>query len=209
MNPNEHVTEWLAAYHDGELSNRHKDKVEAHLRICPECLSELKAFQEISSLLLEAPDAENLTAPEVFATQVGLRLPRRPEMTTVESVIRNGWRFAPVGILGSWAFMQAALIVSRVVTLGLTVIPEGNPLIEMLPSGNWPILAGMFQLPNSGIINLGRLGLDLLGGVDLLGWGFILNIGVVMIAGLLYLSWLASWWIQKTNHQDQNPSFGQ
>jgi hypothetical protein len=79
----------------------------------------------------------------------------------------------------------------------------------MLPVGNWPIPVGMFQLPNLGIVNLGNLGLEFLGGVDLLSWGFVLNISLAMIAGLLYLSWLASWWVHNTKSQDQNPSFGQ
>ena len=49
MNP--HVSELLPAYHDGELTSNCQRQVEKHLQDCPTCRAELKALEELSSLL--------------------------------------------------------------------------------------------------------------------------------------------------------------
>ena len=45
----------LSAYHDGELEGADRARVEAHLRQCDACASELAGIRESSRLLREAP----------------------------------------------------------------------------------------------------------------------------------------------------------
>ena len=75
MNP--HVSELLAAYHDGELPVNRQHQVEKHLQDCPTCRAELGALEELSSFL-KADLVPHQTPPERFAAQVQLRLPRAP-----------------------------------------------------------------------------------------------------------------------------------
>jgi anti-sigma factor RsiW len=101
-----HISQWLAAYHDGELKGRRLAQVEAHLADCPECLKELEALDALSALLNEAPDAPVLTAPDRFAAQVGLRLPRRKAFKP-QPAARKAWVWAalPVTLMVGMGFL--------------------------------------------------------------------------------------------------------
>jgi len=44
-----HVFEWLAAYHDDELTQYRQRQVEEHLQDCPTCRAELEAIEGLSS----------------------------------------------------------------------------------------------------------------------------------------------------------------
>jgi len=55
----------LGAYHDGELPDDQRQRVEAHLRECPSCAAELAGIRESSRLLREAP------FDELSATELG------------------------------------------------------------------------------------------------------------------------------------------
>jgi len=50
---NEHVTEWIGAYHDGELRGARLLQVESHLLDCAACQAELDALSALSTLLQE------------------------------------------------------------------------------------------------------------------------------------------------------------
>jgi hypothetical protein len=208
MKPNEHVTAWIEPYLDGELSERRHEMVEAHLLTCEKCKNETESLSRLSSLVKGVPSARNLAPPEIFVAQVGLQLTRQPERSALHRTLQNGWRVAPFGIMGSWAFLQAALIVAGILTWGLRFIPGGDQIIGMLPSSSGSALAGMFNLPAQNVLDLGRFGLDLFRSSGLLGWGITLNLGLTIIIGLLYLSWLASWWVQQTTNQESVPSNG-
>ena len=54
----------LSAYHDGELSDVDRARVDAHLRDCPACAAELAGIRESSRLLRDAPFDE-LTAADL------------------------------------------------------------------------------------------------------------------------------------------------
>ena len=111
MNP--HVSELLAAYHDGELPVNRQHQVEKHLQDCPTCRAELEALEELSSLL-KADFVPHQTPPERFAAQVQLRLPRALLSRTRQ---RGGqpprWVLGvPLALIIVWAFLQAALKVT-------------------------------------------------------------------------------------------------
>lgn len=114
-----HVTEWIAAYYDGELHGLKLMQVEGHLQECAECRAELEGMQSLSSLLAENPPAPPRTAPDRFVAQVRLRLPAQA-VSAGKPALKAKWLALPLGALVAWAFLQAVLIVSGAV---LWVVP--------------------------------------------------------------------------------------
>jgi hypothetical protein len=112
--------------------------------------------------------------PERFVAQVGLRLPRRPERSLWQRALLAAWRLTPVILLGAWVFLQTVLIVVGILRVTLGLGPGGE-LAAMFLSIEW---GGLWQRV--------RLNLILPG-----------------VIGLLYWSWLASWWVsrQRRNHE--------
>jgi anti-sigma factor RsiW len=198
----EHVTAWLGAYHDGELHGRRLQQVEAHVAECPACRAELERMRAVSALLQECPAAEDLTPPDRFVAQVGLRLPRRPEQTRWQRALEVGWQLVPVGLIGAYAFVQAVLIVSCLVLIALQVGLGGEAAATWLSHSRWERMQasasrGLIDMGWAQVLNgLGAetdgvlpVALRLLGTV---GWSIYLNVIVLVAIGLLYLSWLAT-----------------
>jgi len=196
---NDHVTQWLEPFYDGELNNSRTQQVENHLSVCNLCREKLEKLQMLSTLLAEAPNVRTSISPDAFVSQVNLKLPRNPKRTNWQRAYQTTWRLAPIGILASWAFLQAAIITSGILALGLYIFPNGNPIAGLLQSQS------DFSLPNystsSGIIPIeaGRTGLDFLTSGSPLGGFPTITMGLTIVVGLFYMSWLASWWIQKSN----------
>lgn len=195
---NDHVTQWLNAYHDDELSGRRLRQVKDHLEICAECQVRLDEIQGLAMLLQESPAADDLLPQDVFVAQVGMRLPRKPESSLWKKVARRSWEATPFGLLGAWAVVQAVFIVSNVVLLALRLIPGAEQILDLLPSGGSPpgIVSSLGGL---GLLRAGQFGASLFGNSGLLGWIFIFNVGITLIIGTLYWSWLASWWVRNVN----------
>jgi anti-sigma factor RsiW len=215
---NKHVTDWLGAYHDGELHGRQLQWVEAHLARCEVCRAELEKLQALTALLQEAPKAETLTQAERFVAQVGLRLPRHPARPAWHRALELGWRIVPLGLFGAWAFVRAVFIVADVLQIGLggglaaKLLPRGgfyppDGLYPPSPQGTWLAevlrMAFVRDLSSAGANDIGRLILHMVsermafirGGP--LGWGMTLNLASLSVIGLLYWSWLASWWAHR------------
>ncbi len=114
MNP--HVSELLAAYHDGELSSNRRHLVDKHLQGCLTCRAELEAYGELSSLL-KADPVPAQTPPERFAAQVQLRLPRvSPPRARQNEGRSSRWVLGvPLALMIVWAFLQSALRVTAVI----------------------------------------------------------------------------------------------
>ncbi len=190
----EHVTVWLGAYHDGELRGLRLRQVEAHLAHCATCRTELERLGALTALLQESPAAAGLTPPERFVAQVKLRLPRRPERPATQRALETGWRLAPLGLLGAWAFIQAMFIVAGVVLVALRMGLGGEVIAGLFPAsqqGAW--LTDAFTLSDAGLNDIGRSALWLLSGGGGLGWTLTLHLVLLVVIGLLYWSWLASW----------------
>lgn len=181
----EHVTEWLSAYHDGALTGAQQRQVAAHLAECATCRAELAALESLTALLHAAPPAATRLAPERFAAQVGLRLPRQPERTALQQAAEIGWRLIPVGVLGAWTFVQTVWIVGMALLFVTTLLGVTGTLA---PTVGW-LREGFGFLPDAAA-------------TALRGWyhGRLLVGGVMLLLGLagLYGSWLASWWLRQT-----------
>jgi predicted anti-sigma-YlaC factor YlaD len=196
---NGHVTPWLAAYHDGELKGRRLRQVEEHLVECTACRAELNELQCLSTLLHESPAAEGLLPPERFVAQVGLRLERRPTKPIWQRTLETGWRLAPAGLIGAWAFVQAVFIVA-----GLTLIVLQVSGIDVLGlqqatrSETW-LAAGLNYLG----AELGNTTLSVLKTLNVLALGLAFYLTATIAIAMLYWSWLASLWTRRRHQQIQ------
>jgi anti-sigma factor RsiW len=103
----------LSAYHDGELAEADRSRVEAHLRECPSCVEELAAIAESSRLLREAP------FDELSATQLANL------HAAVDDV--DDYRIWRIG--GSLALIAASILIIGMAWLNAMPTPErsGNP----------------------------------------------------------------------------------
>jgi predicted anti-sigma-YlaC factor YlaD len=198
----EHVTAWLGAYHDDELRGRRLRQVEAHLAHCAKCRADLESLRALGTLLQESPAADDLTPPERFVAQVGLRLPRRPERSAWQRGLEIGWQLVPLGLLGTWAFVQAVFVVAGVMLAALRMGLGGDVVAGLLPASQpetW--LTEAFNLSGASLNDVSRMMLQLLSHRGPLGWGITLNLVSLVVIGLLYWSWLASWWARRQHRQ--------
>lgn len=170
----EHIQAWLEAYHDGELHGRRLQQVEDHLARCAECRREMERLNTLSALLQENPAPGNLMPPERFVAQVGLRLPRRQEGEGRQRVFKAGWQMIPLVLFGAWVFVQALFIMMGLLLVGLSL--------------------GLGDIAGQPVLNT-------LNRSELLAWSVGLNFALSAVIGLLYLSWLASWWVGRRHSQ--------
>ncbi len=196
---NGHVTPWLAAYHDGELRGRRLRQVEDHLAECAACRAELNELQCLSALLRESPVAEGLLSPERFVAQVGLRLPRRPTKPAWQRTLEAGWRLAPAGLIGTWAFVQAVFIVASAVLIALQVCGIDVLGLQQAAHHQTWLTAGLNFLG----AGFSPTTLTVLNTLDVLIWGLTIYLTATLAIVLLYWSWLASLWARRRHQQLQ------
>jgi hypothetical protein len=192
----EHVTQWLAAYHDGELKGLRLRQVESHLAECAACRAELNEMVSLTTLLRASPPAETSASPDRFVAQVQLRLPRRPTQPAWRRALERAWQLTPVGLLGAWAIVQAVFIVASMILLALQLGLGGDLLVWSPAPGPASDLAELLGA-DVGLQDVGRITLRLLSAGGSLGWGFVLNLGLIVSIALLYWSWLATWWVRR------------
>lgn len=195
---NEHVTHLLGAYHDGELQGKRLKDVQKHLADCDFCQDELDQLSELSKLLVTAPSPTNLSLEDTFVSQVVLRMPRKPSEPVVKRVFNLGWQAAPIGILGVWAFVQSLLMVSGILFLLMRLGFELDPLTDLVaqPSSGFN-LGLLFAFEGNNIGDLGSTAVETLLNGGPLGWSSTLYLALVLVLGLLYASWMASWWVRQ------------
>ncbi|MBN1876414.1 MAG: zf-HC2 domain-containing protein [Anaerolineae bacterium] len=198
----QHVTAWLGAYHDGELYGHRLRRVEAHLAQCESCREELETLRSLSSLLQMRPAAETRLSEERFVAQVGLRLPQQPAQSAWWRVLETGWRLIPLGTLGAWAFVQTAVIVAIVVMLVAQFDISGGLLTELRPVSThhtWIELGlGVLGIPPDVFTQM----LPVLSWVSMLGRYLMISLFLFVVMALVYLSWLASWWVRRQHQKN-------
>ena len=114
----EHILDWIGAYHDGELHGDRLRGVEAHLRTCATCQSELAAQQDLWVRLQANPPMPTRTSSEQFVAQVRLRLGQQPPSSR-RRLRQAAGLWLPLGVLGLWALGEAVLAVGGLVLLAL------------------------------------------------------------------------------------------
>jgi hypothetical protein len=188
-----HVSEWLNAYHDGELRGNKLHHVEEHLAECELCQAELESLEGISDVLHEVPTPEFIPA-ERFATQVNLRLSHKGAQISGTRILEIGWWMIPVGLVAIWIFFSTVFVVRDFMS---TASQAGF----ISGVSNWVISA-----PSNGIYLSATLGqAGLLSGRSLswaettetitrssfTEWSLQISIAI------LYLSWIAVWWARQ------------
>jgi len=165
---NEHVNGWLTAYFDDELGELRSQKVQAHLKECEGCREELAVLSSLRQMLGENPEASDLLPANQFASQVALRLTRRPSRPLAQRAITVVWGSIPAVLLAIWVFIQTLFILTSMGGIALALglwsdLPSGLSLTASSSPGN----------------------------------ALLWNLGLSMLIGLALLSWLASWWIRQ------------
>ena len=189
-----HVTEWLNAYHDGELKGGRLQQVEEHLIECEACQAELEALQGLSALLQEVP-VPAFPSPERFATQVNLLLPQKRTSTPGSQLFEVGWWMIPVGLLAVWVFISTAVLLGDAVsvaknfgildsTIASFIAAPSNTADVTSTLGQFGMLQGNSLQWAETTENFTR---DLFPQI-------ILQVSVA----LLYLTWFAVWWARHT-----------
>jgi predicted anti-sigma-YlaC factor YlaD len=190
-----HVSEWLNAYHDGELHGGRLHQVEEHLAQCELCHAELESLQGLLSLIHEVPVPE-FTSSDRFTAQVSLRLPHNRTAVSGKKIMEIGWWMIPVGLLCMWVFVGTAYVLGDILST----------------AGDLGLLSGMSAWLGSGTSNgiylsttIGQMGV--LSG-NSLNWAeatetltrlSLPQIGLQVSIALLYLSWIAIWWARRTH----------
>jgi predicted anti-sigma-YlaC factor YlaD len=185
-----HVSEWLNAYHDGELHGNRLQHVETHLAECELCQAELESLQGLSSLLHEVPTPE-FTSVERFASQVSLRLPHKQNAVSRRQILELAWWMIPVGLLGAWAFIATSNILSN-------ILYEANNFGLLSGISNWLSLGssnGVYlssTLGQAGVLS--GNGLNWAEMTEIFTRMSLPQISLQISIALLYLSWIAIWW---------------
>jgi len=154
---NEHVNGWLAAYFDDELGERRSQKVQAHLKECEGCREELAALSNLRHLLGENPEAGDLLPANQFASQVALRLTRRPSRPLGLRAITVVWGSIPAVLLAIWVFAQALFTLMTVSGIAANLGLWGSELV----------LTNRFTTLNLLLLNMG---VSALIGLMLMSW---------------------------------------
>jgi predicted anti-sigma-YlaC factor YlaD len=136
---NGHVTQFLAAYHDGELNQRLNKRVVDHLAECPDCRSELERLETISDLLQAAPSL-TMMPEDRFTAQVSLRLSRRQDEPERQLLERWLWRVIPLMLVGIWVIAQAVFWTTALVQTALPLSPAAASLGSLQLGSPWTIV---------------------------------------------------------------------
>ncbi len=185
----DHILELLGAYIDGELHGGQLRKVEAHLDECQSCLEEYYTLQALSETLHAAP-LPDFPAPERFAADVALRLPRVPVKPMRAKALEVGWWLVPVGLVVAWIFVSTTILVSNVVSAAgnFGLLDSASAWLVAGSSGaNYSVLIGQFGLLEGGSLEWFTLS-------ESFTRTFVSSAFWQVSIAMLYLSWFAIWW---------------
>lgn len=197
---NQHLINWLGVYLDGELTGLRLRQVESHLAECKTCQAELEELRRLAVLLRESPAPEDLTSAERFVSQVGLRLPRRPERPAWQRALERGWQLVPVGLLGAWIFVETVFDVSKLVLAALQLGLGGDAVAGWLHTSEHS--AWLAQIVRFLGVDLSAVSYAVLQWLSASSWSITWQLGLLAIMGLLYWSWLTSWWVRQKHHEE-------
>jgi hypothetical protein len=192
-----HVTEWLNAYFDGELTGRRLEQVEAHLVECETCQAELDSLQGLSKLLHEVPVPE-FTSAERFAAQVSLRIPHGQVVVSRKKLIEFGWWMIPVGLLAAWVFIGTSFFLSDILS-GAGNLGLSTGISDWLGSGASNEIYLSTTIGQMGILT--GNGLNWAEATETFTRMSLPQIILQVSIALLYLSWIAIWWVRHTRQQ--------
>jgi hypothetical protein len=199
----DHVIEFLGPYLDGELRNLQVLRLEKHLESCKMCRSELHNLRVLQDLLSEDAELPTMKSEDQFVAEVSLLMDRNTEPTAIKKMLLIGWKAIPVTLAGAWLFMQTALALTATIFVLSRLTPElpvvaqfkPNPAVSYLSNAlccfTQPIITQVLEF----ITQVIRPDIDL-------NWQIPAITLLPLIVGILYVCWLASWWVMRNR---QNP----
>jgi anti-sigma factor RsiW len=190
-------TEWLGAYHDGELGRARLRQLEQHLAGCAACQAELAEIRKLSATLHEPPLGDEFLPAESFATQLALRMPRQTAPSQPLSAGKIGWWLAPFALLGAWLFLDIALALTSAAALVVETGLLNGSLAWMQPETfqmGWFVT--VMDWFGSNLSAPGQQALAALHSASLWLSQAAGRLLLEAILGLAYLGWLAGWWLR-------------
>ncbi|HUF39210.1 MAG TPA: zf-HC2 domain-containing protein [Anaerolineales bacterium] len=192
----DHITQWLEAYHDGELRGARRRRVEDHLAVCAPCRAELEEIRSLSGLLAAAfPEEEFLTADR-FAANLALSLPRRPAGPEPRRGFRIAWWLAPAGLLAALVFVDITFSIGTAIAFAADTGLFGGSL-EWLqgapPQMNW--FASAVRLFGDRLGTPGVGALAFLNDLNVLITQMARPLMLQALLAFAYLGWLLVWWL--------------
>jgi len=198
----DHASHWLGAHLDGELRGLRRRWVGSHLEECSACQRELNSLKTLRALLQESPAMEPAIASDRFAAQVALKLPRRQERPPAQRALEMSWRMVPVGLLFVLAFVQTVFIMAGVLRAALWLGVGGDVAAVVLPASAGGVsFPDVFALSQASLANVLQVAVGLVRIGTSLAWLPVLNVLLLAVIGMLYWSWLASWWVRRRHQQ--------
>jgi hypothetical protein len=170
--------------------------VEAHLAECEICRAELESLEEVSGLLHQVP-VPQFTSPERFAAQVNLRLPHQKAAPTPsgKKILEIGWWMAPVGLLAAWVFISTSFVVNDMLSVANNVGLLSNVSNWMMFGGSsiadWSATLGQYGILSGNSLNWAET-------TETFTRTSLPLISLQVSIALLYLSWIAIWWVRRT-----------
>ena len=190
----QHVSEWLNAYHDGELYGNRLRHVEAHLSECELCQAELESLESLSNLMHEVHTPE-ITVPERFAAQVKLRLPPKKVAVSRRQILEIGWWMIPVGLLAAWVLISTSFFVGDMLStahnLGIVNNISGWLIFGSMGNTNWSSALGQLGILRGSNLNWVEA-------TEAFTKASLPRISLHVSIALLYLSWIAIGWVRRT-----------
>jgi len=186
---NSHADNWIDAYLDGELSPNRRQQIDTHLENCWECQVLLKELRTLSNILQEAPPATSLKPKDQFIVDIRSQLEPRGQLHQTQlPAMRSGWYLIPIAVLFALGFIHSIFLLSSLVSL----FPGAQDILtEQISFG-----LTLFMLPDpwNSIINL-------VGGYNLINWNSLTGLLALAALSLVYLSWIAGWWLRSRHGQ--------
>ncbi len=197
----QHITQWVNTYLDGELSSHLVRLVETHLVECQACREEFKSLRQLSGILQEAPLPEQIS-PERFASQVALRLPPRPVTPIRNKALEVGWWLVPIGLMALLILIQVTFAfsdwISTGIDLGFISNTAGWALFSSSQAAQFTSALGQFGL-------LGGSSLEWATWSESLTRTIFSQITWQVSIAMLYLSWMVIWWARQKRQVPGQP----
>lgn len=180
----DHFTLLLDAYLDNELPPSKIQAVEQHLLNCLNCQAELQKRRRLVDLLHKVPPVKTIRAEHQFIANVSSQLTGRPSIDWLtSSIFKFRWQVIPVSLLIAMAFIKTVSLMGT--------------MIEIIPGASGMIIKKISWLPfNFTIMDPYQNFLWFFGLFRILNWNWITGIAAFIMISLIYISWLAVWWIR-------------
>lgn len=196
----EQIHNKLGAYLDGELNERSRLEVQAHLATCQLCREELGSLRQLSEQLHAIPTPDFMPANR-FAAQLLLQLPRQKVAPQLRPRFQLAGWMAPAAILIVWLITQAISSLSAAVSianhLGLT--GEATAWLDSRQPLTWITAT---QTVFGGLLNAdGQAGLNSVSEWSVLFQRLAAPFVWQIALAVLYWAALALWWQSRQTRQ--------